>query len=152
MKKLILLSTLAFLLFAPLSSMARAGGYSMAFLMDDGSEGVIVLAKFRSQDFFKSEVNSWATQLSQALQGFGYGSNAWVFNHDQLGDPDALRSVLGPLYNYYQTIFMEVSKGPARVAGAISQNIWVDLSYENMRGMYIGSLGFQEEALSQLGF
>lgn len=151
MKKLLVIPAFMFFLFVSLQGIAGAGGYSLGLAMDDGSEGVIVLAKFRSQDFLKSEVDSWAAQLSQALQMFGYASNIMIFNNDQLGDPDELRASLDSLYGYYQTVFMEFSKGPAPVPSAQGQNIWVDLSYENMGGMYVGSLGFQE-GLSQLGF
>ncbi len=144
MKKLFLIPALFLCLCFGLASLASASGYSMAILAADENMGAIVLCKFQSNDFLQSEVDTLAAQLSQAVQGYGYGNQAWVFNHAQLGDPDALRAALGPLYQYYETIFLEISKGSAPVAGAKSNNVWIDMSYENMGQMYVGTFGFQE--------
>ncbi len=145
MKKLILLPVFFLCLsMTGMTSMAGASGTSMAVLVDDGGTGGIFLAKFRSGDFLSSEVDDMADQLSQAIQAYGYGSNAWVFNHSQLGDPDSLRNNLTQFYNAYEVIFLEFSKGAAPVASAQKDNIWMDMSYDNWGKTYIGTFGFQE--------
>jgi hypothetical protein len=146
MKKLFLIPALFLCLCIGLPSMAGASGYSMAIgVLDDDGTGALILCKFRNNDFLQSEVDSLANQLSQAVQAYGYGNNVLIFNHALLGDPDALRSALSPLYKYYETMFLEISKGPAPVASAMSpNNIWIDISYENIGQMYVGTFGFQE--------
>ena len=152
MKKLVLIPAILFCLWGILPNLAGASGTGVLVFAADDDTGAIVLAKFQNPDFLPSEVDALANQLDLALQSFGIGpEEASVFNLQEFGiDPDSIRPQLQPLTSDFQILFLEISKGPAPVASAIGNNIWVDMYYENL-GAYVGSLGFQE-ALTQMSF
>lgn len=135
MKKILAIPVFLFLLLVATQSPVLSSGYSMAVLMEDTS--TVVLVKFDSSSFNQDEAMQYS-QMVGNLIGSNPGSH--VFYHNQLGDPDELRSVLSNYTEYYQVIFLDMATGASRVP-ASGPNMWVDAYYDNM-GMYVASLGF----------
>lgn len=125
----------AFFLLLGVQTNAQSAGYSMGMIMDD----VIIAVKVDDAAFSYGEYEEWSANLGQLLAEEGIP----VFYHQDLGDADALRAALPGLYDSFQVIFIELSKGPAPVPSAY-QNIWISFSYENW-GMYIASVGINEQ-------
>lgn len=142
MKKMLLVPAFIICLLLGVQSHAQGSGFSMAVLMDD----VIVLAKFDSASFTMAEADSLSQMVAELLTA--NVTDAHVFFHHDLGNPDALRAVLQDpaFFNLFQIFFLDVSKA-ANPAGA--QNIWIDLWYEN-EGLYLATLGFPEEFIHTL--
>ena len=142
MKKLLLIPAFIICIMLGGQSLAQGSGYYMAVLMDD----VVVLAKFDSSSFSRAEADNLSQMVAELLTL--NVPDAQVFLHHQLGDPDALRSVLKhPAYwDLWEIFFLDITKAanPAR-----AQNIWIDIWYEN-QGMYIATLSVPEVFLEMI--
>ena len=138
MKKFMMIPIVFVCLILAVQTQANASGSAMAVVYSDG----VALAKFKSDNFSISQVESFTQQIKQLVNLYGYGSQLMVCGPSELGDPDALRSALQSYLDDFEVLFMEISKREAPVQAA-SKNISIDIWYDNM-GFYVGSFGIQE--------
>lgn len=138
MKKFMMIPIVFVCLILAVQTQAIASGSAMAVVYSD----VIALAKFKTDSFSRTQVESFTQQISQLAQLYGYDSQLFIIGPNDLGDPDALRSALQSYLDDFEVLFMEISKREAPVQAA-SKNISIDIWYDNM-GFYVGSFGIQE--------
>lgn len=116
--------------------------YSMAVVQDE----YIVLANFDDESFSDVEYLLISNLLGEYIADSI--DDSLIFTNDQLGDPNELRESLISMQGEFEIFYLEITKGPARVASA-GTSIWIDVYYENS-SMYVGSLSLPFLQLSSL--